>query len=319
MPTITNYGEVVNTGNIQTQGTGTSVYAGAVQVTGALGSASLAAQGGIQYGAASQIQGGGTQFAQGVQAATLASQGAIQYGAASQIQGGGTQFAQSVQAATLASQGGITYGAASALQGGSAVFGQTVQSGALTASSLASQGGITYGAGSALQGGSAVFGQTVQSGAHTASSLISQGAIQYGTTSQIQGGGAQFAQTIGTATIQCSAVQCTGDVIALVSDDRLKNRITNIQQALGKVNSLNGFIYKFNDLAKTFGFGDEEKHAGLSAQEVKKVLPEVIKPAPFNPEYMTVQYEKVVPLLVEALKELTVRVEALEFHTKLRN
>ena len=284
MPTITNYGEVVNTGNVQTQGTGTSVYAGAVQVTGALGSASLAAQGGIQYGAASQIQGGGTQFAQGVQAATLASQGAIQYGAASQIQGGGTQFAQSVQAATLASQGGITYGA-----------------------------------GSALQGGSAVFGQTVQSGAHTASSLISQGAIQYGTTSQIQGGGAQFAQTIGTATIQCSAVQCTGDVIALVSDDRLKNRITNIQQALGKVNSLNGFIYKFNDLAKTFGFGDEEKHAGLSAQEVKKVLPEVIKPAPFNPEYMTVQYEKVVPLLVEALKELTVRVEALEFHTKLRN
>ena len=284
MPTITNYGEVVNTGNVQTQGTGTSVYAGAVQVTGALGSASLAAQGGIQYGAASQIQGGGTQFAQGVQAATLASQGAIQYGAASQIQGGGTQFAQSVQAATLASQGGITYGAASALQGGSAVFVQTVQSGALTASSLASQGGITYGA-----------------------------------ASQIQGGGAQFAQTIGTATIQCSAVQCTGDVIALVSDDRLKNRITNIQQALGKVNSLNGFIYKFNDLAKTFGFGDEEKHAGLSAQEVKKVLPEVIKPAPFNPEYMTVQYEKVVPLLVEALKELTVRVEALEFHTKLRN
>ena len=284
MPTITNYGEVVNTGNVQTQGTGTSVYAGAVQVTGALGSASLAAQGGIQYGAASQIQGGGTQFSQGIQAATLASTAGITYGATSQIQGGGTQFSQGVQAATLASQGGITYGAGSALQGGSAVFVQTVQSGALTASSLASQGGITYGA-----------------------------------ASQIQGGGAQFAQTIGTATIQCSAVQCTGDVIALVSDDRLKNRITNIQQALGKVNSLNGFIYKFNDLAKTFGFGDEEKHAGLSAQEVKKVLPEVIKPAPFNPEYMTVQYEKVVPLLVEALKELTVRVEALEFHTKLRN
>ena len=284
MPTITNYGEVVNTGNVQTQGTGTSVYAGAVQVTGALGSASLAAQGGIQYGATSQIQGGGTQFSQGIQAATLASQGTIQYGATSQIQGGGTQFSQGVQAATLASQGGITYGAASQ-----------------------------------IQGGGAQFAQTVQSGAHTASSLISQGAIQYGTTSQIQGGGAQFAQTIGTATIQCSAVQCTGDVIALVSDDRLKNRITNIQQALGKVNSLNGFIYKFNDLAKTFGFGDEEKHAGLSAQEVKKVLPEVIKPAPFNPEYMTVQYEKVVPLLVEALKELTVRVEALEFHTKLRN
>ena len=284
MPTITNYGEVVNTGNVQTQGTGTSVYAGAVQVTGALGSASLAAQGGIQYGAASQIQGGGTQFSQGIQAATLASTAGITYGATSQIQGGGTQFSQGVQAATLASQGGITYGAGSALQGGSAVFVQTVQSGALTASSLASQGGITYGA-----------------------------------ASQIQGGGAQFAQTIGTATIQCSAVQCTGDVIALVSDDRLKNRITNIQQALGKVNSLNGFIYKFNDLAKTFGFGDEEKHVGLSAQEVKKVLPEVIKPAPFNPEYMTVQYEKVVPLLVEALKELTVRVEALEFHTKLRN
>jgi hypothetical protein len=99
----------------------------------------------------------------------------------------------------------------------------------------------------------------------------------------------------------------------------------NIQQALGKVNTLNGFIYTFNDLAKKFGFKDEKDHVGLSAQEVQKVLPQVIKPAPFDValqtgnNYMTIQYEKVVPLLVEAIKELTVRVEVLEAQEKLRN
>ena len=101
-----------------------------------------------------------------------------------------------------------------------------------------------------------------------------------------------------------SGVSSAGDVVAYASDDRLKNRLENIQGALEKVKALNGFQYRWNDLAQGMGM-DDNVHVGLSAQEVQKVLPEVIRPSPVNSEYLTIQYEKLVPLLIEAIKELS--------------
>ena len=107
-------------------------------------------------------------------------------------------------------------------------------------------------------------------------------------------------------------LQCTGDITAFVSDERLKTRVDTIDNAVEKVCSLNGFIYKFNDTAKDLGFDTEKRHVGLSAQEVEKVLPEVIKPAPVDNKYKTLDYAKIVPLLVEAIKEQQGQIENLQ-------
>jgi hypothetical protein len=75
---------------------------------------------------------------------------------------------------------------------------------------------------------------------------------------------------------------------------------------------LNGFTYKFNDIGEKLGFNPNITYAGVSAQEVQKVLPEVVHPAPVDSNYITVQYDKVIPLLIEAIKELSDKVDSLE-------
>jgi len=102
------------------------------------------------------------------------------------------------------------------------------------------------------------------------------------------------------------------DIIAFASDERLKTNISPITDALFKVNSLNGFTYKFNEIGEKLGFNPDITYAGVSAQEVQKVLPEVVHPAPVDDKYITVQYDKVVPLLIEAIKELSDKVSSLE-------
>ena len=104
----------------------------------------------------------------------------------------------------------------------------------------------------------------------------------------------------------------TGDITAFASDDRLKTNRVALTDALEKVCSLNGFTYNFNETAGELGFNTELDYVGVSAQEVQEVLPEAVRPAPVGSDYITVQYEKVVPLLIEAIKELSDKVSALE-------
>ena len=109
-----------------------------------------------------------------------------------------------------------------------------------------------------------------------------------------------------------NALSVAGDITAFASDIRLKTDIQPLTSALDKTLSLNGFTYKFNETAGKLGFDTEITYAGVSAQEVEEVLPEVVCPAPIDNKYKTVQYDKLVPLLIEAIKELSNKVEILE-------
>lgn len=104
----------------------------------------------------------------------------------------------------------------------------------------------------------------------------------------------------------------SGDITAFASDIRLKKDIEPIENALDKVLKLNGFTYSFNEIAAGFGFNTQIRHSGVSAQDVQAVLPEAVCATPASPDYLTVKYEKIVPLLIEAIKELSDKVEKLE-------
>ncbi|NBP66950.1 MAG: tail fiber domain-containing protein, partial [Bacteroidetes bacterium] len=119
-------------------------------------------------------------------------------------------------------------------------------------------------------------------------------------------------------------INCTNDITAYYSsDDRLKIRTDLIDNPIQKINSLTGFKYKFNDLAKSYGLCNDIVQIGLSAQDVQKVVPEAVRIANFDMDftsnisksgnnYLAIDYSRLVPLLVEAIKEQNKRIEKLE-------
>jgi len=98
------------------------------------------------------------------------------------------------------------------------------------------------------------------------------------------------------------SIRCAGDIVAYYSDERLKDKKGNIENALEKVLSLNGFYYEPNEVAQSLGY-KKRLEVGVSAQEVEAVLPEIIKDAPIGGDYKTLDYGKLTPLLIEAVKE----------------
>lgn len=115
--------------------------------------------------------------------------------------------------------------------------------------------------------------------------------------------------TAGSGT--AGEIRAVNNITAYYSDDRLKTRLGNIEGALDKVMSLNGFHYEANETAQALGY-DVKSEVGLSAQEVQAVLPEVVVPAPIDEKYLTIHYERIIPLLIEAIKELKAEVNSLK-------
>ena len=97
------------------------------------------------------------------------------------------------------------------------------------------------------------------------------------------------------------SIRASGTVLQS-SDERLKENINLIDNAFDRVNAIDGVYFNWKD--------KNDRNVGVLAQQVEKVLPEVVSED--NNGYLNVDYGGIVPLLLEAIKELEARITDLE-------
>ena len=104
------------------------------------------------------------------------------------------------------------------------------------------------------------------------------------------------------------SIYVTGDVVAYsTSDERLKDNIELISNPIEKVKQLRGVEFDWNDKSM---FKAGKHDYGVIAQDVEKVLPELVKET--HTGYLGVDYDKMIGLLIEVVKEQEKRIKELE-------
>lgn len=126
----------------------------------------------------------------------------------------------------------------------------------------------------------------------------------WGYSGQSKSAGAMSLTTAGVLTV-ASSITAGGDITAF-SDIRVKENIKDLEGSLDKVTQLRGVSYN--------KIGSEEKSIGVIAQEIQEVLPEVVREG--QDGMLSVAYGNITAVLIEAVKELTAKVESLEEQLK---
>ena len=170
---------------------------------------------------------------------------------------------------------------------------------------------------STLSGSNSINNLTV-TGTFSASGGLNGNATTCTTATNVLGGANHIPYNSAVNTTTSSAnlqfdgtnLSVGGDITAFASDMRLKTSLEQIEGAVAKVCKLSGFTYEFNDTGKSLGL-PAGRHSGVSAQQVLEVLPEAVACRPID-DYLTVKYEKLVPLLIEAVKELKEEIDDLK-------
>jgi hypothetical protein len=123
-------------------------------------------------------------------------------------------------------------------------------------------------------------------------------------------------QVGGTTTMNTTTgrIDATNDVVAFAtSDRRLKENIQPINDALCKVIGVSGNTFNWKPLSKEeiqTIHGNTGRDVGVIAQEIESILPEAVTTR--DNGYKAVNYEKIVPLLIEAIKEQQKQIDELK-------
>lgn len=134
------------------------------------------------------------------------------------------------------------------------------------------------------------------------------------------------------------SISAIGNITAYASDIRLKENIVEIPNAIEKIKKIRGVTFDWKDTVDEVGFTPDTKYndLGVIAQEIQAVIPQAVVPAPFDAwvadprvkysdeelaekngtsksgeNYLTVNLEKIVPLLIEGIKEQQSQIEVL--------
>jgi len=114
----------------------------------------------------------------------------------------------------------------------------------------------------------------------------------------------------GSSVSSSGDILADGDVVAFNSSDmRLKNNLQVIEGALDKIDGINGYEFDWND--KSPSWARERGHdVGVVAQEVQKIHPEIVEERKNG--YLGVDYKRLVPLLIQSIKELKDEVDEIK-------
>jgi hypothetical protein len=98
-----------------------------------------------------------------------------------------------------------------------------------------------------------------------------------------------------------------GDLAAFISSDRrLKDNVLTIKDSLMKINMISGYTFDWNKNQTTYNGSDY----GIIAQEIEAVFPEMVTTRENG--YKAVKYDRLIPVLIEAIKELNNEVKRLK-------
>lgn len=160
-----------------------------------------------------------------------------------------------------------------------------------------------------IHSGSNVFGdENTDTQQFTGSILISgSDTVSISATSSIEISGSLGVGTAASGVV--GAILATNDIVAFASsDERLKENVEVIGSAVEKVEAISGVTFDWIPMEGVHVHSGHD--VGVIAQEVEKVLPELVTTR--DNGYKAVKYEKLTAVLIQAVKELSERVKTLE-------